>query len=120
MAAEPEWWSIAVMATSLHRSVPLGAVLATLALTGTATAAVPLSIGAARTEVRAAASISVRNGDVSGFAIERCRRVSRRHVDCVVRFRDVRQSGRSCTVTFSVRLRNGTDITTPDRPICRF
>ena len=98
---------------------PFAAVLCIAAVAWPAAAlAATLSLRTARAEVRHAASMSVRSRDASGFRIRSCRRLGPRHVHCVVVFRDVRRSGRTCTVTFSVSLRRANLATFAGRPVC--
>jgi hypothetical protein len=106
------------MSISLHRTAPLGVALAVAAVAAPSAAAAPLTFDAARSEVRATAKMVIRAGDASGFAIERCRRVRPRRVNCVVSFRDVRRAGRTCTVKFTVTLREQNYATRPSLPAC--
>jgi hypothetical protein len=108
------------MSNPLHTFTPVGTALAVAALaTAPAAIAAPLTMDAARAEVRATAKMSVRAGDAAAFAIERCARRSPRRVTCRVRFRDVRRAGRNCAVTFTVTLRDRNYATRPSIPVCR-
>ena len=105
---------------TLRHHIPVGgAVAAAMLVLPVAAMGETLSLRDARSEVRATSAMAIHSGDATAFRITSCRRVGAAHVHCNVTFRNVRRRGRTCTVLFSVTLRDANFATQPSRPVCR-